>query len=150
MTLFLDKEVHVTTWNMAKVLCYEQPNWRALYFEPLLKQSVNHNPTYTMLPIIDIQQGLLIPQPSTSRCFRLVPGVGNESRVEMCYCAEVTVSQIVMLAYNASSGEILDLNQPSKKMCLGIGTSNAAILSSNCTAKFKLQPTKVCMYAWSC
>ena len=125
---------------MDKVLCYQQPDWRALYFEPLIKQSINRSPTCIVLPIIDIQQGLLIPQPSTSRCFRLVPGVENESRVEMCYCFEVTVSQIVMLAYDASSGEIVDLNQPTTKMCLAIGTNSAAILSSSCTDRFKLQP----------
>ena len=138
--IFLGQEVFVMTSNMSRVLCYQQPDQRALYF---LSKSQIRNPR---LPIIDIQQGLLIPQPSTSRCFRLVLGVGNESRVEMCYCFEVTVSQIVMLAYDRS-GEILDLNQPSKKMCLGIGKNNAAILSSDCSLKFKLQPVKrtVCM-----
>ena len=90
-------------------------------------------------------QGLLIPQPSTSRCFRLVPGAGNEQLVELCYCFEVKVSQIAMLAYNKSTKEITDLNQPSQ-MCLGIGSNNAAILSSDCSVKYTLKQRNVGIY----
>lgn len=93
------------------------------------------------LPIIDVLTGLLIPQPSTARCFRHVP-VGN--RVEMCKCSEITVSEIAMLVYNSSNNEIIDLNKPSKKMCLEIGNNNDAILSPDCKTKYKLQPRMVC------
>ncbi|XP_028405383.1 uncharacterized protein LOC114527871 [Dendronephthya gigantea] len=123
--------------NQVTGLSFVPPEGRNLFWSPCLGKMACRNTA--LFPIIDALGGSLVAEPSTLRCFRRAP---RGKQVQMCNCSEITISQIAMLFYNSSSHQIIDMNQPSKKMCLEIGKNNAAILSPICKTTYILQPRK--------